>query len=105
LDFEVEIEGVKVLTKVDTGFEGEILLTKEVFDSIPYEPSQGPRVCTVSLECYSTFVKLAKVKYLGKEIIAKVLNSPVIEKNIAGEGFLRKMKVVVDYKDNTIRDP
>ena len=104
LELELEIEGIKVLAKVDTGFDGDVTI-KRVFDSIPCDPSQGPRVCTATLECYSTFVKLASVRYLGREIIATVLNSPVIEKNIVGEGFLRKMKAIIDYKDNDIRDP
>jgi clan AA aspartic protease len=77
LDFELEIEGVKIKAKIDTGFDGEIIVNKEVFDKIPYD--QGPRICTASMECYSTYVKLAKIKYLGKEVISNVLNSPVIE--------------------------
>lgn len=105
MELELEIEGIKLLAKVDTGFDGDVIVIKKVFDSIPYDPSQGPRVCTATLECYSTFVKLASVRYLGREIIATVLNSPVIEKNIVGEGFLRKMKAIIDYKDNDIRDP
>ena len=64
MDFELEIEGIKVKAKIDTGFDGEI--TKDIFDMIPYDPSNGARICTASMECYSTFVKLAKIKFLGK---------------------------------------
>jgi len=42
---------------------------------------------------------LAKIKYLGKEVISNVLNSPVIEKNIVGEGLLRKVGAIINYKD------
>lgn len=104
MDFELEIEGVKIKAKIDTGFDGDIIVNKEVFDKIPYDPSQGPRICTASMECYSTYVKLAKIKYLGKEVISTVLNSPVIEKNIVGEGLLRKVGAIINYKDNTIGD-
>ncbi|BDB98553.1 clan AA aspartic protease [Saccharolobus caldissimus] len=104
MDFELEIEGIKVRAKVDTGFDGEIIVAKEIFDKIPYNFSEGPRICTASMECYSTFVKLAKTKFLDREIIAEVLNSPAIEKNIIGEGLLKKVGAVINYKDNRIED-
>ncbi|AWS00448.1 clan AA aspartic protease [Metallosphaera hakonensis] len=105
MDLEFEIEGIKVEAKIDTGFDGEIIVNKDVFDRIPYYPSEGPRVCTASLECYSTYVKLAKVRYMGREVVAKVLNSPAIEKNIVGEELLRKLGGVINYKSNKIEDP
>ncbi|QXJ35133.1 clan AA aspartic protease [Saccharolobus shibatae] len=104
MDFELEIESIKVRAKVDTGFDGEIIVVKEIFDKIPYNSSEGPRICTASMECYSTFVKLAKAKFLDREIIAEVLNSPVIEKNIIGEGLLKKVGAVINYKDSRIED-
>ncbi|AKA74472.1 clan AA aspartic protease [Saccharolobus solfataricus] len=105
MDFELETEGIKVRAKVDTGFDGEIIVTKEIFDKIPYNSSDGTRICTASMECYSTFVKLVRTKFLGREITAEVLNSPVIEKNIIGEGLLKKVSAVINYKDNKIEDP
>ncbi|GAA5420293.1 clan AA aspartic protease [Sulfurisphaera tokodaii] len=104
MDFELEIEGVKVKAKIDTGFDEEMIVTKEIFDMIPYDPSDGPRICTASMECYSTFVKLANTKFLGKVIIAEVLNSPFIEKNIIGEKLLRKVGAIINYKNSKVED-
>ena len=104
MDFEIEIEGIKVKAKIDTGFDGEIIVTKEIFDRIPYDPSNGPRICTASMECYSTFVKLAKTKFIGKDVIAEVLNSPFIEKNIIGEKFLKKVGAIINYKNSKVED-
>lgn len=50
-------------------------------------------------------MKLAKVRYMGREVVAKVLNSPAIEKNIVGEELLRKLGGVINYKSNKIEDP
>lgn len=105
MEFEVEVEGIPVTVKVDTGFEGEVIVRKDVFDRIPYEPSYGPRICTASMECYSTYVKLAKVKTLGREVIAEVLNSPVVDKNLIGEGLLKKLQLKIDYKNMRVDDP
>jgi hypothetical protein len=35
LELELEIEGIKVLAKVDTGFDGDVIVIKRVFDSNP----------------------------------------------------------------------
>ena len=105
MEFEIEIEGKKVKAKVDTGFDGEVIVSKEVFDSIPGEAARGPAVCTAAMECYTTFVKLARVVFLGKDLIAKVVYSPVIEKNLVGEALLRKAKAVVSYKSERVEDP
>lgn len=95
MDLEVEVEGtkvkVKVKVKVDTGFQGELLVEKGIFDEIPAEPSDGPRICTASMQCYETYVKLANVSGLGKEAVAEILYSPVIDKNIIGERLLEKL--------------
>ena len=105
MELEVEVEGIPVTVKVDTGFDGEVIVRKDVFDRIPYEPSYGPRICTASMECYSTYVKLTKVRTLGREVIAEVLNSPVVDKNLIGEGLLKKLQLKIDYKNMRIDDP
>lgn len=65
----------------------------------------GPRVCTASMECYSSFVKLSRVRAFGKEMVVEVLNLPAIEKNLVGEAFLKKLKIVIDYKRSEVGDP
>lgn len=40
MDLEFEIEGIKVEAKIDTGFDGEIIVNKDVFDRIPYYPQR-----------------------------------------------------------------
>jgi predicted aspartyl protease len=57
------------------------------------------------MECYSTYVKLTKVRTLGREVIAEVLNSPVVDKNLIGEGLLKKLQQKIDYKNMRIDDP
>jgi len=73
-----------------------------IYDQPDGRDQRKPRICTASME--STFVKLAKAKFLDREIIAEVLNSPTIEKNIIGEGLLKKVGAVINYKDNKIED-
>jgi clan AA aspartic protease len=105
LIIEIEIEGRRVRAKVDTGFEGELILSKENFDAIPFEPSEGPAVCTATSQCYSTYVKYAKVGLGRRSVIAEVLNAPYIEKDLIGEGLLKKLGVVIDYKRGGVFDP
>ena len=105
MEFEIEIKGKKIKAKIDTGFAEDVIVTKEVFNSIPGEAARGPAVCTAAMECYTTFVELARVVFLGKDLVAKVVYSSVIEKNLVGEALLRKVKAVVSYKSERVEEP
>ena len=60
-----------------------MIVIKRVFDSIPCDPSQGPRVCTATLECYSTFVELASVRYLGGDSGLRAIQGSFANCNIS----------------------
>jgi predicted aspartyl protease len=34
-----------------------------------------------------------------------VLNSPVVDKNLIGEGLLKKLQLKIDYKNMRVDDP
>jgi len=105
LEIEGEVEGRRIRFLIDTGFEGECALSFKIFKSINTLEFRGISFETVSGEVIQTKAKLVTLKVLNREVKAICNSFEGMDENLLGEEVLRRLNVVLNYKENKIDDP
>ncbi|ACP37791.1 MULTISPECIES: clan AA aspartic protease [Sulfolobaceae] len=105
MNLDLEVEGVTVKFKIDSGFDGECLVSYDIFRSLPGEELEGPPVRLSDGNMYATMMKMVKIKFLGKEIYAICIANSFINKNLIGEKLLERLQIILDYKNLQVKDP
>lgn len=93
--------------KVDTGFDGECVLSYEIFESIESLGGifDGPYVRLVNGQYVPTRSKLVSIQISGKPFVALCISNPYFSRNLIGEGLLKRIQAVIDYKSGSVKDP
>ncbi|AWR98457.1 hypothetical protein [Metallosphaera hakonensis] len=105
MNLDLEIGGLAVTFKLDTGFDGECLLDFNTFSKIAGEEIRGPYVKSISGEYFPTRLKLVEIRYGSKSIKMACLTHPNFSRNLIGENGLQRIGLTVNYKENKVEDP
>ena len=105
MKLSLEANGRIIEFKIDSGFNGECILSHDVFRTLSGEEFEGPLVRLPDGRVYSTKMKIVIVKFLNREIYTTCISNIYIDKNLIGEKLLERLQIILDYKNLQVKDP
>ncbi len=92
---ELIFEGTKIETLLDIGFNGHLMLPKNLIDKIDLEQIGLSDYSTASGEKNVTKVFKGKLEFLGEEIEVPILATEA-DFSLAGMDLFQKCKIIID---------
>ncbi|AAY81198.1 clan AA aspartic protease [Sulfolobus acidocaldarius] len=105
MNLDLNLNGINVSFKIDTGFDGECLLPHDIFSKIGGYEYDGPPVSLSDGRGYLTRAKIVEVVFNGKNLILECISVVYINKTLLGERALSKLGILIDYKNQGVKDP
>ena len=105
MEIEGEVDGIKLRFIIDTGFEGECALSFDVFRKVNGKEFQGIPFESISGEIISTRAKLVELRVMNKSIKVICNSFEGLDENLLGEEVVKKLNLVLNYKQDKVDDP
>lgn len=104
MNVQLKVAGFTGEFKVDTGFDGTLLVDSRLFDGIP-GGVQGSAVFRTAAGPVNGFAKLAVVEFGSKKLEVVAYHVLGFDVNLVGEPLIRRLGVLLDYKEGRVVDP